>query len=258
MTAQELIQRPSDALLRLERVSVRYGERRALHTLDLAVMEGERAALLGASGCGKSTALRVLLGLIPPEEGSVYFRGAPLAARNLREVRSQIGYMTQQGGLFPHLTIAENAALAAQNFGRSPAWIEARTKELCDLARLSRALLDRYPHEASGGQRQRAALMRALFLDPPVVLLDEPLGALDLLTREDLQRELDEIFRRLNKTVVLVTHDPREATALCERIHILEAGRLLQSGAVVELCAQPANALVARLFPPGNSAEAQT
>jgi osmoprotectant transport system ATP-binding protein len=242
------------ALLSLEGVSVRYGERRVLQDLHLAVAEGERAALLGASGCGKSTVLRLILGLIQPESGAVYFRGAALADCNLNAIRREIGYMTQQGDLFPHLTIAENAALAARNFGRERAWIDVRTNELSELARLSRAELSRYPHEVSGGQRQRAALMRALFLDPPVILLDEPLGALDMLTRDDLHRELDAIFRVLNKTVLLVTHDPREAALLCDRIHILDAGKTLQTGSAAQLRAQPANAFVARLFPADVSA----
>lgn len=245
-------------LIRLERVTVRYGERRVLHDLQLAVAEGERAALLGASGCGKSTVLRLILGLIQPESGAVYFRGAALADCSRNAIRREIGYMTQQGGLFPHLTIAENAALAARNFGRERAWIDLRTNELCELARLSRAELSRYPHEVSGGQRQRAALMRALFLDPPVILLDEPLGALDMLTRDDLQCELDAIFRVVNKTVILVTHDPREAALLCERIHILDAGKTLQTGSAAQLRAQPANAFVARLFPANNSLGTRT
>ncbi len=248
MTAQAQPDEPA-ALLRLDRVTKRYGERCVLDALSLVIANGERAALLGASGCGKSTALRLMLGLIQPDEGAVYFQGAALSALNLRESRRRIGYMTQQGGLFAHLTLAENASLAAQNFGLENAWIEARLGELSGLARLSRAELNRYPHEVSGGQRQRAALLRALFLDPPVILLDEPLGALDMLTRDELQRELEAIFRRLQKTVVLVTHDPAEAALLCERIHILEAGRCLQSGTSAELRARPANAFVARLFP---------
>jgi osmoprotectant transport system ATP-binding protein len=155
-----------------------------------------------------------------------------------------MGYVIQEGGLFPHLSIRRNVALMAREFGWEPARRDARLTELAELARLPAALLERYPLEVSGGQRQRAALMRALMLDPDLLLLDEPLGALDPMIRVELQQELKDIFRRLGKTVLLVTHDLAEAVHFGDRLVLLRAGRIVQLGRPADLLERPAEPFV--------------
>jgi osmoprotectant transport system ATP-binding protein len=221
-----------------------YGGARALAGVDLDIERGRTTVLLGPSGCGKSTLLRLLLGLIPPDAGTVRFEGAPidLAARR------RMGYVIQDGGLFPHLTADENVTLMARYLGWEAARRAARVSELLALTHFPEDGLSRYPIELSGGQRQRVSLMRALFLDPAVLLLDEPLGALDPLIRADLQADLREIFRRLGKTVVLVTHDLGEAALLGDWIVLLRAGAIVQAGPLAELSQQPSDAFVTRFI----------
>ncbi|MBY0230073.1 MAG: ATP-binding cassette domain-containing protein, partial [Gemmataceae bacterium] len=190
-------------MLDLAGVSKSYRGVPALHPLDLAIPAGRTTVLVGPSGCGKSTLLRVLVGLVKPDTGEVRFKGVPIA--DPQEFRRRIGFVVQDGGLFPHLTARGNIALMARRIGWDAARIEARIQELLTITRLPPDRLERYPAEMSGGQRQRVSLMRALMLDPEVVLLDEPLGALDPLIRSDLQADLRSIFGELKKTVVLVT-----------------------------------------------------
>src|SRR5256885_16721595 len=175
--------------------------------------------LLGSSGSGKSTVLRLILGLLHPDGGEV--RVEPVAP---------IGYVVQEGALYPHLTAARNVVLPARAAGWTAARQAARLDALAALVDLEPELMGRYPHQLSGGQRQRVSLMRALMLDPPVLLLDEPLGALDPLIRSDLQADLRGIFRALRKTVVLVTHDLGEAAFLGDRIVLMQAGRVVPQG----------------------------
>ena len=207
---------------------------------ELSLAPAETTVLIGPSGCGKSTLLRLLLGLVTPQAGSVAFDDAPLG----REARRRMGYVVQGGGLFPHLTARGNVALMARQLGWSANRIEARLAELAELVRLPIDLLGRYPAQLSGGQRQRVALMRALMLDPDVLLLDEPLGALDPMVRHDLQTDLRAIFRSLGKTVVLVTHDLGEAAYFGDRIVLLREGRIVQSGSADDLVSRPAEPFV--------------
>ena len=215
-----------------------------------AVFEGAATtALIGPSGCGKSTLLRLLIGLITPDSGRVVFDEQDLARADLPALRQRLGYAIQSGGLFPHLTARRNVALPARRAGRDRAWIDARVAELAELVRLPSDLLDRFPAELSGGQRQRVALMRALALDPEALLLDEPLGALDPLIRADLQRELRDLFDRLGKAVVLVTHDLAEAAYLApEDIILLREGEIAQRGPFRELRERPASDWVRRFM----------
>ena len=201
---------------------------------------GETTVLIGPSGCGKSTLLRLLLGLLSPQAGGVAFDDAPLG----REARRRMGYVVQGGGLLPHLTARGNVALMARQLGWSANRIEARLADLAELVRLPIGLLGRYPAQLSGGQRQRVALMRALMLDPDVLLLDEPLGALDPMVRHDLQTDLRAIFRELAKTVVLVTHDLGEAAYFGDRIVLLREGHIVQSGTADDLVSRPAEPFV--------------
>ena len=200
--------------------------------------------LIGPSGCGKSTLLRLLLGLVRPDSGRVVVNYVALTAANLQAWRYQVGYVIQDGGLFPHLSARQNVALLARYLGRDASTIEQRLVDLADLVRLPRALLDHYPQQLSGGQRQRVALMRALMLDPQVLFLDEPLGALDPMTRHALQNELKTIFASLNRTVVLVTHDMNEAAHFADQIVLMRDGAIVQSGAPDELQLRPADPFV--------------
>jgi osmoprotectant transport system ATP-binding protein len=218
----------------------------ALDGLDLAVERGRTTVLLGPSGCGKSTALRLMIGLLAPDRGEVRFERAPVTADRLADLRQRVGYVIQEGGLFPHLTARENTALAAGRLGWSAERIERRLGELGSLVHFPADGWRRYPVELSGGQRQRVALMRGLMLDPDVLLLDEPLGALDPIIRNELQSELRLLFRELGKTVVLVTHDLGEAGYLGDRIYLLQRGRVVQSGTFSDLVDRPTDAFVTR------------
>jgi osmoprotectant transport system ATP-binding protein len=200
--------------------------------------------LLGPSGCGKTTLLKLMLGLLAPDRGEVRFRGAAVAPEHVDELRHRAGYVIQEGGLFPHLTARDNVALMARHLRRDRAWIERRIAELRDLAQLPGESLARFPAGLSGGQRQRVALMRALMLDPDVLLLDEPLGALDPMTRHRLQVDLKAIFGRLARTVVLVTHDMHEAAWFADEIVLMRAGRVVQRGALEDLLQRPAEDFV--------------
>jgi osmoprotectant transport system ATP-binding protein len=218
----------------------------ALGPLDLEVAPGETVALIGPSGCGKTTILRLALGLLATDSGTIRFRGTVLTPANARILRRQMGYVVQEGGLFPHLTAAENVDLMARHLGWTAARIAERRAELATLARLPADALGRYPLQLSGGQRQRVSLMRALMLDPTLLLLDEPLGAIDPLVRAELQEDLVRIFERLRKTVVLVTHDLAEAAFFAHRVVLLREGRVVQRGRVEDLMRAPAEPFVAR------------
>ncbi len=235
--------------LELRQVVKRYGPTSALGPVTLEVAEASTVALIGPSGAGKSTALRLLMGVAAPDAGEVRFRGEPLRRADL-ERRRRMGYVVQGGGLFPHLTAARNVTLVARELGWDPARIAGRLRALAELARLPEDALARHPRELSGGQAQRVSLMRALMLDPEVLLLDEPLGALDPVTRAELRRDLRRIFRELRKTVVLVTHDVAEAAFFARRLVVLRDGVVVQDGPLEELVRAPADELVARLVRP--------
>jgi osmoprotectant transport system ATP-binding protein len=237
---------PAAPLFELAGAVKRHGAAVVLGPLDLSVHAGETVAVVGPSGAGKSTVLKLLLGLAQADAGEVRFAGAPLSTLEPLSLRRRVGYVVQGGGLFPHLTAAGNAALVARWLGWEERRIAARLGELADLARLSTELLGRFPAQLSGGQAQRVALVRALMLDPEALLLDEPLGALDPVTRTELQDDLRAAFARLGKTVVLVTHDLGEAGYLAHRIVLLREGHLAQEGTIDDLVRRPADAFVAR------------
>lgn len=225
-------------------VTKHYAGTPALDRVDLDVPEGRTTVLIGPSGCGKSTLLRLAAGLIQPDTGEVRFEGVRLGPTTLRAARLRMGYVIQEGGLFPHLSVRGNVELMARELGWTAARRGERVAELAELVRLPAPMLARYPLELSGGQRQRAALMRALMLDPDLLLLDEPLGALDPMIRFALQRELRDIVERLGKTALLVTHDLAEAVFLGHRLVLLRAGRLVQQGAPRDLLERPAEPFV--------------
>lgn len=235
-------------MLQLKKVSKSYGETVALRETSLHCKPGETTALLGPSGCGKSTLLRIVVGLVEPDSGEVIFDGEPITKQNLLQVRRKMGYVIQSGGLFPHLTCADNVTLMAKRLGWKPDRIDARIKELAALTHLPIEALDRYPIQISGGQRQRVSLIRAMFLDPNLILLDEPMGALDPLIRSELQAELRQIFTSLKKTVLMVTHDIGEAGVLADSIALLKAGDIIQNGSLEALVKEPAHPFVSEFI----------
>jgi len=243
-------------MFELHQVVKHYGATVALDAIDLSIVTGRTTALIGPSGAGKSSVLRMLLGLEWPDAGQVRFDGAPLRRDTLLEQRRRIGYVIQEGGLFPHLTGAGNAALLARTLGWEASRIEARLRELAALCQLPFEALSRYPAELSGGQRQRVGLIRALMLDPPVLLLDEPLGALDPIVRHDLQAQMRELFVLLHKTVVLVTHDVAEAAYFGDTLVLLRDGRVLQQGSARELLDTPIDPSVRAFMTAQRSVEA--
>ncbi len=230
----------------LERASKRYGAVVALNHVDIDFSAGSTTALIGSSGSGKSTVLRLLLGLDYPDEGTVRVDGQPLGPSKVLELRRRVGYVIQEGGLFPHLTLSGNLALLPRYLGWRAQHVQQRAEELAALTHLPLDVLDRYPAELSGGQRQRVALMRALMVDPDALLLDEPLGALDPIVRHELQDELKRIFAQLGKTVIIVTHDLAEAAWFADRLVLMRDGAIVQDGTLQDLLDRPAEPFVTR------------
>jgi osmoprotectant transport system ATP-binding protein len=233
-------------MLELKGVCKTYGPLTALHPTDLSLPRGQTTVLLGPSGCGKSTLLRVMVGLVAPDRGSVSLDGTLVTAANSRQLRQRMGYVVQDGGLFPHLTARGNVLLMARYLGQDTASNEARLTELAKLTQFPTDGLDRYPAQLSGGQRQRVSLMRALMLNPDLLLFDEPLGALDPMIRSELQADLRRIFRSVGKTVVLVTHDLGEAAFLGDHLVLMKSGEIVQQGPLSDLIERPADPFVTR------------
>jgi osmoprotectant transport system ATP-binding protein len=231
-------------MISVRRLAKRFGPVVALDDVSLDVAPGTTHVLLGPSGSGKSTLLRVLLGLVEPDAGEALIDGVRITPAARRHLVGRVGYVVQEGGLYPHLTVAGNVCLPTEIAGWSTVRAAERLKILASLVGFDDAILARYPAELSGGQRQRVGLMRALVLDPPILLLDEPLGALDPIVRADLQAELGRIFAALAKIVVMVTHDVREAVVLGTTITLLRAGRVVQQGPFSDLARRPADPFV--------------
>jgi len=231
-------------MIHLDAVTKRYGTEVAVRDVSLTIPAEKTTVLIGPSGSGKSTLLRLMIGLTQPDAGTVTVDGQRLSRANVRTLRHRMGYVIQEGGLFPHLTGRANAALLARHLGWSADRIDARIEELTDLVQLAPDRLAQYPSELSGGQRQRVSLMRALMLDPDVLLLDEPLGALDPMIRADLQEDLRAIFRRLGKTVVFVTHDIGEAGFFGDHVTLLHDGAIEQQGPMSALVDEPVSDFV--------------
>ena len=236
------------ALVKLEDVSKRYGEAIALYPTNLSVQSSKTTVLIGPSGCGKSTLLRLIIRLIEPDSGSIELDGKAVTGDNINALRCRIGYVIQEGGLFPHLTARANVLLMSRHIGKTQEEMHNRLLELSELTRLSQNLLSRYPVELSGGQRQRVSLMRALMLSPELLLLDEPLGALDPLVRAALQKDLKEIFTRLGQTVLFVTHDLAEAIYFADEIVLMNESRIVQKGTIADLRERPADPFVSEFI----------
>ena len=217
-----------NSLVKFHNVSFSLPGTQIISDLNLTVERGETLVLLGESGCGKTTTLKLVNRLLTPTAGDVLVEGKATTAWDPIELRRRIGYVIQEGGLFPHFTIARNVGLVPALSGWDQTRIRERVRELLTLVGLEPdRFADRYPRELSGGQRQRVGVARALASDPPLLLLDEPFGALDPLTRASLQREFADLTKRLGKTAILVTHDVREALTLARRIGLMHKGRLV-------------------------------
>ncbi len=232
-------------MLTFEEVTLRLPEGFAIDRLSFALEPGRTTALVGPSGCGKSTVLRLAAALLTPQSGSVSIGAQQLTPEDANALRHRLGYVLQEGGLFPHMTAAENVTLMARHLRWEATRIDARVDELLALVHLTPDHLARRPSSLSGGERQRVSLARALMLDPALLLLDEPLGALDPIVRHELQRELRQLFRALGKTVLFVTHDIAEAGYLADDLMLMREGRIVQRGALRQLIEAPADAFVA-------------
>ena len=237
----------AEPMIRLSGVGKQYPDGTvAVQSLDLEVPTGEVVVLIGPSGCGKSTTLKMVNRLIEPTSGRIFFEGADVTTADPVALRRRMGYVIQQTGLFPHQRIGENVATVPKLLGWDKARVRARVEELLALVGLEPATFaDRFPHQLSGGQRQRVGVARALAADPPVLLMDEPFGAVDPVVRERLQTEFRGLQQRLGKTVLFVTHDLDEAVRLGDRIAVLaEGGRLQQYGPPGEVLGAPATEMV--------------
>jgi len=235
--------------IRVRNLSKHYGDLAVVQDVSLELAQGETLVLLGPSGCGKTTLLKMLNRLIEPTSGSVEVNGLEVRAQRPEQLRRGMGYVIQQVGLLPHYTVAENIGIVPRLLGHAPAAIVQRTEALLTRLHLPpERFANQYPQQLSGGQQQRVGLARALAADPPIILLDEPFGALDPITRASIRREFRELDELRRKTVVLVTHDVVEAFELADRIALLDGGRIQQLGTPRELLFQPANNFVRRFF----------
>ncbi|WP_311136651.1 ABC transporter ATP-binding protein [Hymenobacter cellulosilyticus] len=235
--------------IRVTQVYKQYGPHAVVQNVSFELAAGETLVLLGPSGCGKTTLLKMLNRLVEPDAGHIEINGRDVRTQPAAELRRGLGYVIQQVGLLPHYTVAENIAVVPRLLGQAAAAVEQRTDALLTRLHLPPERYARqYPHQLSGGQQQRVGLARALAADPPIILLDEPFGALDPITRASIRREFRELEELRHKTVVLVTHDVTEAFELADRILLLNQGQVQQLGTPRELLLQPANDFVRQFF----------
>lgn len=235
-------------MIALENITKAYGNTAVIDDLSLLVESGSTTVLIGPSGCGKSTTLKLINGLVRPENGSVIINNQNIGDYDIFSLRTKIGYVIQDGGLFPHLTACENVSILASYLGWKKQSISERLGELCELTKFPSEVLNRFPVQISGGQRQRVSLMRALMLDPDILLMDEPLAALDPIIRYDLQNDLKQIFNTLNKTVILVTHDINEADFFGNKIVLIKDGSVVQEGTLKQFVEYPSNSFVTKFI----------
>ena len=232
----------------VDRVVKFFGNTKAVDNISFEVEEGENVVLLGTSGCGKTTTLRMINRLTPATSGNIYVAGKNIKDVLPEELRRNIGYVLQNNGLFPHYTIAENIAIVPELLKWPKQKTVKRTSELLEQLHLPHNYLSLYPHQLSGGQQQRVGLARALAADPPVLLMDEPFGALDAVTRASITSEFSRLEVLKNKTIVLVTHDIREAFELGDKILLMDKGKIVQEGTPADLLFNPASNFVTKFF----------
>ncbi len=238
-----------DTIVRFERVSLSYGENQVLKDFSLEVPRGQCLTIIGSSGCGKTTMLKMINGLLTPDTGRILVDGQDISQTDLTRLRRGIGYAIQNVGLFPHMTVRQNIAYVPSLSKQWDKETERRqVAELLKTVGLEEAMADRYPSELSGGQKQRVGIARALAAKPSLMLMDEPFGAVDSITRKGLQKELKRLHKELGLTILFVTHDIREAMALGDRILIMEAGKILRLDSPEAVKADPGSEFVARLL----------
>lgn len=235
-------------MIRIENISKIFGGKTVLSNLSLNFESGQTHVLLGASGSGKTTLLRIIMGVLEAKSGTVWIGDSKMDPDSQRTLAQKMGYVIQDGGLFPHLTVFENVSLVAKTLKWNSEKIRSRVEALLETVGLEKTLLPLYPRQLSGGQKQRVAVMRAAFLNPEVMLLDEPLGALDPITRERLQIELKSMFSKLAKLVILVTHDISEAAFFGDTITLLYQGKVLQRGKLGTFLEKPEHPYVTEFF----------
>ncbi len=234
--------------IRLENISKVFDSISVIKNFTLDINDGKTTVLIGPSGCGKSTLIRIITGLVEAENGKVLIDNSELNESNYLQLRRNIGYVIQEGGLFPHMTAFQNVSIVAEYLHWGKDKINTRVKELSSLTKFPLDGLKRFPAELSGGQKQRVSLMRALMLDPKFLLFDEPLAALDPLIRYDLQEDLKNIFQNLNKTVLLVTHDITEAVFFGDLIVLMKDGEIVQKGKINEFLNSPEDSFVSKFI----------
>jgi len=235
-------------MIKAENLIRKFGNSIAVNDISFEVKEGENLILLGTSGCGKTTTLRMINRLIAPDSGTIFLDGVDISTRQPEELRRGIGYVLQNHGLFPHYTVAENIAIVPRLLKWKNEDIRKRADELFQKLNLDPALADKYPAALSGGQQQRVGLARSLMVNPPVLLMDEPFGALDNLTRISIRKEFKALDELVKKTVVMVTHDVQEAFEMGDRICLMDKGEIKQIGTPEDLLFHPANDFVADFF----------
>ena len=235
-------------MITAEHLSKYFGKVKAVNDISFDVKDGENLILLGTSGCGKTTTLKMLNRIVTPDEGRITINGIDMLQQDPETLRRGIGYVLQHNSLFPHYTVAENIAVVPNLLKWDKHKIKARTEELLEKLHLNQQLAHAYPQALSGGQQQRVNIARALAADPPVLLMDEPFGALDTITRSSIVREFGELEEFMRKTIVMVTHDVQEAFALGDRICLMSDGRIVQAGTPADLLFHPANDFVTAFF----------
>lgn len=236
-------------VIELQDITMSYGQGKILEHFSLSIEQGTFLTIIGSSGCGKTTVLKLINGLLTPEEGRVMVNGQDISKTDINELRRSIGYVIQEIGLFPHMTIEKNICYVPHLYkNRDEEAIYARARELTCLVGLSPDFLKRYPSELSGGQRQRVGIARALMNSPKIILMDEPFGAVDEITRKRLQEEILRIHKELGGTIVFITHDIKEALKLGTRVLVMDKGEILQDGTPGEVKEQPATEFVRQLM----------
>ncbi|MFD2872843.1 ABC transporter ATP-binding protein [Mucilaginibacter ximonensis] len=231
-------------MIKVEHLGKSFGKTKAVDNISFEVAEGENLILLGTSGCGKTTTLKMINRLIEPDKGKVFINGKNILDQQPEMLRRGIGYVLQNNGLFPHYTVAENIAIVARLLNWDEKQIKHRVSELLEKLHLDKKHLSAYPNELSGGQQQRVGLARALVTNPPVLLMDEPFGALDTVTRSKIQQEFKDLDELKRKTIIMVTHDVQEAFELGDSICLMDKGKIVQNGSPAELLFKPANSFV--------------
>ncbi|WKL49251.1 ABC transporter ATP-binding protein [Flavobacterium pectinovorum] len=235
-------------MIRIEGISKSFGTNKAVDAISFEANEKEILVLLGTSGCGKTTTLKMINRLIEPDSGNIFIDGKNIRDQKPEELRKSIGFVMQHAGLFPHYSVAQNIAIVPNLLNWEKQKIQNRTLELLEKLHLTEDLLKVFPHELSGGQQQRIGIARALIADTPVLLMDEPFGALDTITRSAIHNEFKNLDELKNKTTILVTHDVVEAFELGHRICLMDKGQLIQMGSPAEILYHPANSFVKDFF----------